>query len=435
MKRSFLTFYSLLLTQTLSLIGSQMTSLALGIWVYETTGDASPLALVAFFAFLPRVLTLGFAGVFADKYDRRYVMALADAGQAVGTIVLLTVLVLGVFQLWHLYLVAVIQAIFGVFQAPAFQASVTMLIPDKHRDRANAIQMLTGPLAGIIAPSFAGALYAFVGLNGVITVDLLTFLVGVVVVLFMDIPKPDKSKAAAQMGLSFWSQANAGLRYVWESRSLFYIFCLMGINNFFIAGIMVLRTPYVLARTGHDEIALGLIMSVASAGSIGGTILMSIWGGFRPRIHNVLIGSTMMGLSLFLVGTQSNPVFIAAAASLGAIFPPIINASLISILQIKVPHDLQGRVFAAIQQMSMTLMPLSYLLVGQLADNVFEPQAQSASWAFSGLVASGAGAGIGLMHLIAGSIVMIVALCFYAWPAVRHLETILPDFVAGNEAA
>src|SRR5690349_18341885 len=152
---------------------------------------------------------------------------------------------------------------------------------------------------------------------------------------------------------------------------------------------MVLRTPYVLARTGNDEIALGLVMSVASAGSIGGTILMSIWGGFRPRIHNVLIGSTMMGLSLFLVGTQSNPILIAAAACFGAIFPSIINASLISILQIKVPPDLQGRVFAAIQQMSMTLMPLSYLLVGQLADNVFEPQAQSA-WAFSVIVGSGA---------------------------------------------
>jgi DHA3 family macrolide efflux protein-like MFS transporter len=434
MNRSFFTFYTLLLTQTFSLIGSQMTSLALGIWIYETTGDATPLTLVAFFAFLPRVLTLGFAGVFADKYDRRYVMALADAGQAIGTIILLSVFLLGIFQLWHLYLVAVIQAVFGVFQAPAFQASITMLIPNKHRDRANAIQMLTGPLAGIIAPSFAGALYAFVGLSGVITVDLVTFLVGVIVVLLVDIPKPDKSKAAAQAGLSFWSQAFAGLRYVWESRSLFYIFCLMGINNFFIAGMMVLRTPYVLSRTNHDEIALGLIMSVASAGSIGGTILMSIWGGFRPRIHNILIGSTMMGLSLFLVGTQSNPIFIAAAACFGAIFPPIINASLISILQIKVPHDLQGRVFAAIQQMSMTLMPLSYLLVGQLADNVFEPQAQSA-WAFSGLVGSGAGAGIGLMHLIAGAIVMIVALAFYAWPAVRHLEQILPDYVVGSEAA
>ena len=423
MKRSFFTFYTLLLSQTLSLIGSQMTSLALGIWVYETTGDATPLSLVAFFAFLPRVLTVGFAGVFADKYDRRYVMALADAGQAIGTIILLAVFVLGVFQLWHLYLVAVIQAIFGVFQAPAFQASVTMLIPDKQRDRANAIQMLTGPLAGIVAPSFAGALYAFAGLSGVIAVDLVTFVIGVIVVLLMDIPKPDKSKVAAQANLSFWTQAFAGLRYVWESRSLFYIFCLMGIHNFFIAGMGVLRTPYILALTNNDEIALGAVMSVASAASIGGIVLMSIWGGFRPRIHNVMIGTIMMGLSVFLVGTQSSPIWIAAAAALGAIFPPMINASLISILQIKVPHDLQGRVFAAIQQMSMTLMPLSYLLVGQLADNVFEAQAQTA------------GAGIGLMHMLSGAIVMLVAAAFYAWPAVRHLETILPDFVAGNEAA
>src|SRR5690606_38357286 len=228
----------------------------------------------------------GFAGVFADKYDRRYVMALADAGQAIGTFVLLGVLFTGTFQIWHLYIVAVIQAVFGVFQQPDFQASVTMLIPDEHRDRANAVQLLTGPVAGIIAPTFAGMLYAFIGLQGVIVVDLLTFFVGATVVLLLDIPKPDKSKVAAQMGTSIWMQAIAGLRYVWSRRPLFYMFLFMGINNFFVAGMFVLRTPYILARTGNDEIALGLIMSVASAGAITGTLAMSIWGGFRPRIHN-----------------------------------------------------------------------------------------------------------------------------------------------------
>ena len=404
-----------------------MTSLAIGIWIYEQTGNASPLAFVAFFSFLPRLISVGFAGVFADKYDRRYVMALADAGQAIGTFVLLGVLFTGTFVIWHLYVVAVIQAIFGVFQQPAFQASVTMLIPDEHRDRANAVQLLTGPVAGIIAPTFAGMLYAFIGLQGVIVVDLVTFFVGATVVLMLDIPKPEKSKVTAQMGTSIWIQAVAGLRYVWSRRPLFYLFMFMGINNFFVAGMFVLRTPYILARTGNDEIALGLIMSVASAGAIAGTVAMSIWGGFRPRIHNILPSAAMIGLSLVFIGTQSNPYLIAAGAFFGAIFPSIINASLISILQIKVPPDLQGRVFAAIQQMSMTLMPLSYLLVGPIADNIFEPAALDA-WAFSPIVGSGIGAGMGLMQVIAGSIVVIVAMVFYVWHPVRHIESILPDF-------
>jgi MFS family permease len=135
----------------------------------------------------------------------------------------------------------------------------------------------------------------------------------------------------------------------------------------------------------------------------------------------------MIGLSLAFIGTQSNPYTIAAAAFFGALFPSIINASLISILQIKVPPDLQGRVFAAIQQMSMTLMPLAYLLVGPLADNVFEPAAES-GWQFSRIVGSGTGAGMGLMHVIAGMTVVVVAMLFYFYPKVRHLEAILPDF-------
>ena len=131
------TFYTLILTQTFSLIGSSISSLAIGIWVFNRTGNATPLTLVSFFAVIPKVLASGLAGVLADRWDRRYVMALADAGQAMGTLLLLAGFATGTFQFWHLYLVTLLSAIFGVFQQPAFQASLTMLIPDAQRDRAN----------------------------------------------------------------------------------------------------------------------------------------------------------------------------------------------------------------------------------------------------------------------------------------------------------
>jgi len=262
----------------------------------------------------------------------------------------------------------------------------------------------------------------------VIAVDLISFIIGASVVLLIDIPKPNKSKVATQMGGSIWQEALAGLRYVWSRRSLFYLFVFMGANNFFAAGAFVLRTPYILARTGNNEIALGFILSVASAGSIAGIILMSIWGGFRPRIHNILPSTAIIGLTLVFTGTQRLPAPLAIAAFIGAMFPPIINASLISILQIKVPPDLQGRVFAAIQQMSMTLMPLAYLVAGPLADNIFEPAAKS-NWFASPLVGTGLGAGMGLIFIINGAVIFVMSMGFYIWPKVRYLESILPDFV------
>ena len=164
------TFYTLVLTQTLSLIGSRISGLAIGIHIFTETGSATPLALVAFFGIVPLILAASVSGVLADRWDRRAVMILSDAGQALGTVLLLISFAGGGFELWHLYLVTFIQAIFGVFQGPAFSASVTMLVPEAQRERANAIQQMTGPTAGIVAPALAGVIYALGGVVGAILV-------------------------------------------------------------------------------------------------------------------------------------------------------------------------------------------------------------------------------------------------------------------------
>src|SRR5215204_6070164 len=129
-RQNLRTFYTLILTQTFSQIGSRMTGLALGIYVYNQTGEATPLALVALFSFLPQALISSVAGVLADRWDRRYVMVISDAGQALGTLILLGTFLTGSFSLPLLYAITLIQAVFGVFQHPAFQASMTMLVPD-----------------------------------------------------------------------------------------------------------------------------------------------------------------------------------------------------------------------------------------------------------------------------------------------------------------
>ena len=423
------TFYTLIVTQMLSLIGSRISGLAVSIWVFNQTGNATPLALVSFFSVIPMVLASGISGALADRWDRRHIMALADAGQAVGTSLLLLTFVTDSFQLWHLYAVTFVGAIFGVFQQPAFQASVTMLIADEQRDRANAIQQLSGPVAGMIAPAIAGFTFVVIGVAGAIIVDLVTFLIAVGVVLRIHIPRPVQTDEGQALQGSLWQESLGGLRYLWSRRILFVLMLFTAVVNFLVIGVMTLATPYVLARTG-SEVALGGILSLFNVGAIAGALIIGIWGGTRPRIHTMMPALIAVGIFLMGLGMAQSPGALAVAALLLMLPLPMIEAPFLSMMQAKVPPDLQGRVFAVTRQISMVLTPVAYLLVGPLADRVFEPAAAQSGWnAITPVVGKGTGSGMGLMIVLAGSITAILTALMYAHPAIRNLEANLPDYL------
>lgn len=429
------TFYTLILTQTFSQIGSRMTGLALGIYVYNQTGEATPLALVALFSFLPQALMSSVAGVLADRWDRRYVMVLSDAGQALGTLVLLGTFLTGSFSLPLLYAITLVQAVFGVFQGPAFQASMTMLIPDSQRDRANAIQQLTGPTAGVIAPAIAGALYAAVGVNGVILFDLITFIVAVIVVFFVRIPRPEQTEVGKAMQGSFLKEALGGLRFLLERQTLFAVMIVMSLVNFLFSGATLLFTPYLLERTS-SEAAMGILQAICDLGAIVGGIAIGVWGAGRFRIHLIMLGILFGSFFLALVGISRTPLALGVTLFALTLPMPMVNAVFTSIIQAKTPPDIQGRVFATLGQISMLLIPLAYLVVGPLSDQVFESAVGTPGWErVAPLVGSSAGAGMGLIMVIAGVIGFVITALIYAIPRVRSLERDLPDYTPQPEAA
>jgi MFS family permease len=427
--RTLRTFYILIATQVFSLIGSQMTGLAVAIKVFKDTGQATPLALTAFFAALPRLVSASIAGVLADRWNRRYVMAIADTGQALGTLILLISFASGAFELWHLYTVAVIQAVFGIFQGPAFQASVTMLVPDEHRNRANAIQQMTGPAAGIVAPILAGLLFGLIGAVGVMTIDLITFGVAVLVVLLVSIPQPEQTaEGRAMRQRSVWREALVGFKFLEGRRPLLYSVLHVSLVNFLITGAMVLNAAYVLSLT-DDEALLGTIGGVFGIGAIVGGVIMGAWGGTRSRMNTIMPGITIVGIGLALLGLGRSPIALGAAIIVMAVPLPMVNASFMSIMQIKVPADLQGRVFAALGQISTMLTPFAYLLAGPLADKIAEPAVGGEYWHIvAPIVGSRAGSGIGLIMLIAGSLIALVTVLVYLSPTIRQLEALLPDY-------
>lgn len=432
-RRSLRTFYIILLTQTFSMIGSRISGLAVGFEVFAQTGQATTLTLVAFFAILPGLLATGFAGVLSDRWDRRKIIILSDFGQAVATLFLLFSFLSGSFQLWHLYAVTIAQSLFDAFQWPAFSASVTMMVPDSERDRANTLQQLTGPLAGIIAPAIAGVVFALVGVTGAILVDLITFLTAVSVLLIVRIPQPARDTAPDVPRPSIWQDMADSFRYLWERKPLLTITLLIALVACVLNGILTLLLPYLLLRlggSGDTEALTGGLLALMNVGALVGGIVMVAWGRVRQRMRVVTVALLFTAVMVIGLGTAHTLPALAVVLFIMMLPVPTGNALLISILQGKVAPHVQGRVFAVIDQLAQVLTPLAYLLVGPLADQVFEPAVEGEGWALvAPLVGDTPGAGMGLMFVLAGALVFGLMLAIYAVPSVRHIETLLPDYV------
>jgi DHA3 family macrolide efflux protein-like MFS transporter len=424
------TYYLLVATQTVSQVGSRISFFAVGIGVFTRTSHATPIAIIAFCQTLPWIVGAGFAGALADRYDRRRLLILANAGFVVTSGLLLASFASGAFRLWQLYALTLITSTISAVSAPAFRASVAMLVPDSHRDRANAISQMTGPAANAISPALAGLLYAVIGVPGAILVDIATFALAILVLLAVGIPMPAKSADGAAMARAVWRQAFDGVRYLWRRPPLLGLCLVVSIVSFLMGGLGVLILPYPLART-HSTLAFGIVLACADVGTIAGAAAMAAWGGTRPRIHTVMLALLIAGLLLAVAGVARNTAELAMSFFAFMFMLPFVNTASTSIFQAKVAPDVQGRVFAAMGQIAMLTMPLAFLVAGPLTDRVAEPAVRSPGWrAVAWLVGANAGAGMGLLLVAGGLATAVLSLATYALPPLRRLEATLPDHAA-----
>jgi DHA3 family macrolide efflux protein-like MFS transporter len=426
------TFYVLTVTQVLSLIGSGMTHVAVGIRVFSDTGDSTPLLLASFFGALPLMIGGSLAGVLADRWQRRRVLIASDAGQAVATLLLLLSFVSGRFELWHLYALSFLQGLLAMLQRPAMEASVTMLVPEAHRDRANAIRQITGPAAGMIAPVITGFAYAVVGVSGVMAIDLATFVAAVVVVYLVHIPQPQSTREGQAARGSIWREMRGGLAFLWGRRVLLYLMLYAALINFLLSGPISLNTPYIMTLTG-EETTLGVLLGVLNVGIVMGGVAMGVWGGTRPRVHGIMLGLLFRATWLAVYGIARTPVTLGLALFFVFFTNALVDASFMSILQLKVPPDMQGRVFALLFQMMYIANPLSLLLTGPLVDRVLEPAVGGPGWEIAApLVGSRPGSGMGLLMVIAGGLILVLTAAVYVLPKTRSVEADLPDYAAAR---
>ncbi len=423
--------------QLVSILGSAMSWFAFTIWAWQTTGEATSLALVELVAFGPTLLLSPLAGALVDRWNRKLVLVLSDLGVGLGTLAVMLLYASDNLQMGHLYVIGLGVGSLSAFQIPAYAASVTMMLPKEQYVRAEGMIGIMTSASALFAPALAAVLLEPIGFTGIMVIDLFTFLVALGTLLWVHIPQPATSQAGDQGRGSLWKESLFGFRYTLERPSLWALQLLFAAGNLFEAIGFALIAPMILARTGNNEMALGSVQSIGAFGGIAGGVLLSVWGGPKRRIHGVLFGwalANMMGLSL--MGLGCGFLVWAIANFFVEFFTPIVEGSNLAIWQSKVEPDVQGRVFAASFLVSQITIPIGMLLAGPLADQIFEPAMMSQGHladTFGWLVGTGPGAGMGLIMIFTGLVGAIICLGGYAFKVIRNVEKILPDYAASKQ--
>lgn len=424
------TFGTIWIGQLVSLLGSGLTSFALGIWALERTNSVTQYTLIILCASLPAILIAPFAGALVDRWDRRWVMFWTDVGPGLITISYALLLWQGRLEVWHIYIGAFFSALFSSFQWPAYISAITMLVDRKHYGRVNGMLEFGQAGTTIAAPALAGLMLTVMDIWGVLLVDFATFLFAAATLLMVRIPRPEQSAEGLRAKGSIWKEAAFGWTFIRERPGLFNLLLFFAAVNLAVCACGVAIMPMVLAFSG-SKAAVGSIMSIVGIGMLIGGAIMTATGGPKPRVYGVLGVGFLLSVCFVLIGLKPSVLLVGIGVLLWYIGLPIMNGSSTAIWQSKTPGDVQGRVFAMRRMIAQFTTPIGDFSAGPLADKVFIPLLMPggalAETAIGRMVGVGPGRGIGLMFLTMAAIPGLAAIWGLLNPRVRNVEAELPD--------
>ncbi|WP_030507016.1 non-ribosomal peptide synthetase/MFS transporter [Microbispora rosea] len=422
--------------QLVSMTGSALTEFAIPLWIYLTTGSLARFALFSVLGLLPGMLVAPLAGAIVDRFDRRKVMIAGDAAAGGTQLMLGLLLWTGNLQVWHIYPLLVCLSVSLTFQRLAYGSAIPQLVPKRFLGHANGVvQMATGT-AQLIVPLIAVGLMAAIGLEGILVIDVASYVVATLTVALIRFPgtmawKRRESVLAEMMG---------GIRHSWGNRGFRAMLFYFAVLNIFLSPLFMMISPLVLSFGTLAEV--GRVSFAGGLGAFLGGLAMAAWGGpRRRRLLGVLLSTLALSVFCLLTGLRPDLFLIAVGAFGMSLCLTLLNGVYATIIQVKVPQRFHGRVIALNTLIAWSTLPIGFGLVAPYGAQVFEPLLAPdgpLAGTAGALLGTGAGRGIGFMYACFAVAIAIIALVALRIRVLRRFDTdvpdALPDDVVGYQA-
>lgn len=414
-------------SQSGSQLGSAMTGFALVIWAYKQTNSAMAVSLLTFFSYLPYILISIFAGAFVDTHKKKSIMLWSDTVSVLCSFFVLMLYATGNLQIWHIYIVNTVTGFMNAFQSPASTVAIGLLVPKEKYSKVSGLNSVSTSLIMVATPMLAASISSFLGLGGILFIDIVTFCFAFVFLLvFICIPEATINKENFKKN-SVLQGCKEGFIFLIKHKGMLYMILSMALLNFFSRLTYENILPaMILSRSGGNNHILGIVSSILGIGGIFGGLLVMLFKTPKSSIKMIYFSAAFSFLfGDLLMGVGQN-VFVWMFAALAASIPiPFINAGQNVLMYNAVPIEMQGRVFAVRNAVQYFTIPIGILLGGALADYVFEPFMNSSSdfaIVLQKIVGSDVGSGMALMFLCTGILGFVSSLICYKNNQIRVLE-------------
>jgi len=357
-----------LVGQTVTTFGSLLVQYALLWHLTLTTKSGVVLALAAVFGFLPQAVVSIFAGVWADRVNRKLMIILSDSTIALATLGLAFFMLSGVDDLWLVFLVMAVRSVGAGIQMPAISALIPQIVPTDKLMRVNGINSSVQSSLLIIGPVAAAGIYSTVSLAAILFVDFVTAVIGLS--LLATIAVATLSRAASNDKPSYFTDLKEGLNYIFSHDLVRWVMVIYSIVFLLVVAPSNL-SPLMLVRTFGGDVWLLTVLELSfGIGMVAGGALMAIFASKMDRLGMMVGTSILFGVLAVVMGFTTNLILFYSLFFLIGLAVPAFSTSSMTLLQETVEPERQGRVFGFVGIVMAVAMPLGMAVLGPLADIV-----------------------------------------------------------------
>ncbi|MFE8697448.1 MFS transporter [Cytobacillus sp. FJAT-53684] len=363
-KKNIILFLS---SQTISLFGSALVQYAIMWHITLKTESGVMMTLFIICGFIPTFILSPVAGVWADRYNRKILIILADGLIAIATLILAIVFLMGYEAIWLLFVMAAVRAVGAGIQTPAVGAILPQIVPKDKLTKVNGINGSIQAVIMFVAPMVSAALLTMASLEIIFFIDVVTAAIAIFTLLaFLKIAV--HKKATDTQTTSYFSDFNQGLIYI-NNHAFLKKFFLFFAFFFVLMAPAAFLTPLQVARSFGDDVwRLTAIEIAFSVGMMAGGGIIASWGGFQNKVHTMTFASILMGICTFALGIV--PIFwiYLLFMAIFGVAMPLFNTPTMVLVQEKVEEDYLGRIFGVFGMISTSMMPIGMLIFGPIAD-------------------------------------------------------------------
>ncbi len=357
-----------ILSQVFSIFGSSIVQYCI-IWHITLTTQSGLYAAVSILCnLLPMFLLMPFVGVWADRFNRKWIINLADGGMALVALAVALLYLAGLGNVYVLLGALLLRAFGGAVQNPCVNAMIPEFVPPEKLTRVNSLYTTSFSMVQMIAPALAAALLGLVNFGALFFVDVITASLAIALLGFgLRLPKRQKPTEGQNAG-SYVQDMKQGLLYIGRTPFLRHLFLYLAACSFLCAPVFYLSPLFVTRSFGGEVWYLSAVEITLTGGMLLGGVLMASWGGFRNKLSTIVFGGCLMAAASLLMGAKLSVwVFLAAIVVFG-LGNAIYSTPATVLMQTGADERYIGRVFSAYAMLNTGVLQIGMLVFGPLAD-------------------------------------------------------------------